>query len=441
MTPAHVRPPEMHRPILQRAGWGVADQALSSLTNFALGVLVVRSATAAGFGAFSVVFATFTVALGLSRALTSEPLTVRHSASTVSDWRRGVADATGVALATGVTLGLACILAGGILGDKLAAPLLALGVMLPGLLLQDCWRYAFFANGDGRTAFINDALYAAVLVVAFGALLTVKRASVAALILAWGGAATIAAIAGALQSRVLPAPRRSRKWGRQHSDLIPRYVGEFVASSGGSQLSVYGVGMLAGLGTLGSLRAAYVMFGPLQVLFVGVGLVAVPELVRFRHRSPRQLRLASAGLSLLLAALALAWGTAVTLMPAWAGRGILGSVWSTAHPLAAALTLGWIASAVIAGAAAAIRALGASKRGLTVRVAGSLLGVGGALAGVTLDGARGAAWGLALAACAESTLWWAQLRQALREIETRPAVAAPDPASLVMRPRAVAEKC
>jgi hypothetical protein len=48
---------------------------------------------------------------------------------------------------------------------------------------------------------------------------------------------------------------------------------------------------------------------------------------------------------------------------------------------------------------------------------------------------------LALAACVESTLWWAQLRQALREIETRPAVAAPDPASLVMRPRAVAEKC
>ena len=342
--------------VLRRASWGVADQGLSSLTNFALGVFVARSATAAGFGAFTIVFTTFNVTLGLSRALTSEPLVVRCSECSEPEWRRGTAAATGTALAVGVALGLACGLVSWIVGGTLAAPFLALGATLPGLLLQDCWRYAFFANGEGRKAFMNDALCATVLVVVFGALLRSGVASIGLLVLAWGGAATVGAIAGALQSSVVPVPQRGRNWATRHRDLIPRYLGEFVASSGAGQLSVYGVGLTGGLATLGSFRAGYLLFGPLQVLFMGVGLVAVPELVRFLRRSPRHLRLASGGLSVLLAAVALAWGIVVIWTPASVGRAILGSVWSTAHPLAIALTVGWSASGIIAGAAAAVRA-------------------------------------------------------------------------------------
>ena len=33
---------------------------------------------------------------------------------------------------------------------------LALGIVLPGMLLQDCWRYAFFAAGKGHHSFLND---------------------------------------------------------------------------------------------------------------------------------------------------------------------------------------------------------------------------------------------------------------------------------------------
>lgn len=48
-------------------GWGVGDQALSSLTNFALGLITARTVTAYEFGAFSLAFATFTAGLGLAR--------------------------------------------------------------------------------------------------------------------------------------------------------------------------------------------------------------------------------------------------------------------------------------------------------------------------------------------------------------------------------------
>ena len=401
---------------------------------------MARSATAAGFGAFSVVFASFTLALGLSRAVSSEALVVRYSGRDAVAWRRGTTNATGVAIIVGVVAGTCCAMIAPVLGGALAAPLVALGVTLPGLLLQDCWRYAFFANGEGRKAFVNDAIYAAVLLASFGALMSFGRATVASLVLVWGAAATAGAAVGMFQARTVPAPHRVRSWAREQRDLIPRYAGEFLASTVAGQLSIFLVGVIAGLGTLGSLRAAYLLFGPLQVLFMGIGLVAVPELVRILARSPRHLQRASAHLSAALAAVALTWGVTVMLTPTSLGRAVIGSVWSTAHPLAIALTMGWMASAVIAGAAAGVRALAAAKRGLAARIAGSLLGICGAVIGARADGARGAAWGLALGACVECTLWWMQLGRAVRDREPSGS-AVIDAAPFVVRRHAVVEEC
>ena len=58
---------QITRPValLHRAGWGIAVN-LSSLTNFALGVVVARAVGPAGFGAFTIVFTAYTLALGLS---------------------------------------------------------------------------------------------------------------------------------------------------------------------------------------------------------------------------------------------------------------------------------------------------------------------------------------------------------------------------------------
>ena len=95
-----------------RVSWGLADQALSSLTNFGLVVLVARSVQPAEFGAFSVVYAMFALALGAARAIAGEPLLIAHSATTVERWRWGVAGACGAALLTGALAGLGCIVAG-----------------------------------------------------------------------------------------------------------------------------------------------------------------------------------------------------------------------------------------------------------------------------------------------------------------------------------------
>ena len=83
------------------AVWGIGDQAFSSLTNFLLSIVVARNVTTEEFGAFTLAFATFTIVLTISRALTTDPLTIRYSVKATEDWKAGTSLATGAALAVG----------------------------------------------------------------------------------------------------------------------------------------------------------------------------------------------------------------------------------------------------------------------------------------------------------------------------------------------------
>src|SRR5207248_4411640 len=107
---------------VRRLGWGLADQALSSMTNFALAILVARSVSTSALGAFGLAFTTYTITLGATRALCQEPLTVRYSATGEPEWRDGAAAATGAAPVPGVLARVGCasapFLPGGPLGPS-----------------------------------------------------------------------------------------------------------------------------------------------------------------------------------------------------------------------------------------------------------------------------------------------------------------------------------
>src|SRR5439155_4829421 len=62
-----------------RLSWGLVDQAVSSLTNFAVGIYVARSLGVTAFGIFSVAWVTYGVVLNISRGLATDPLVVRFS--------------------------------------------------------------------------------------------------------------------------------------------------------------------------------------------------------------------------------------------------------------------------------------------------------------------------------------------------------------------------
>jgi O-antigen/teichoic acid export membrane protein len=407
---------------VRRVGWGVADQAVSSLTNFAVSIYVARTLGATQFGAFSLAFVTYGFALNASRGLSTDPLMVRFSGKDLPTWRRAVASCTGTAAMVGVATGACVLAAAALIGGTAGAAFLALGLTLPGLMLQDSWRYSFFALGRGGQAFLNDAIWALTLFPALLLLGATGHASVFWFVLAWGAAAAVAAAVGPLQARVMPRLRGASGWLSQHRDLGFRYLAEGTSSSAGAQLRTYGVGLFLGLASLGYVQAATTLLGPITILFLGMGLVLLPEAARLLQRAPQHLLLFCVLISGGLAAAALAWGVVLlVVVPRGFGAWLLGPIWRPAYPLVLPQTLFVMGQAVAAGAGTGLHALGAARRSLRAVIVASVLFVGLSLAGAAVGGAVGAVRGAAIAAWLGALVAWWQLRVAMRESEAMPA--------------------
>jgi hypothetical protein len=394
-----------------RVGWGVADQALSSLLNLVLGLLVARAVSAGAFGAFALAFSTYLLVVGICRALVAEPLLVRAS-DDPSDWRLSTRAATGAALVIGVVFGVLCVATGAVAGGVLGHALVALGLVLPVLLLQDMWRYAFFAAARGGRAFVTDLSCAAILIPVLTVLSVKSVDGVEPFILCWGLAALLAAIVGVALARIVPSVRLARSWIIGQKDLAFPFAGEFVVVSAG-ELALFGIGGLVGLGAVGALRGGQILLGPVRVLQLGIRLAAIPDGVRALRRSSSELRRMCVVLSVLLTAAPLAWGGALLLLPDRVGEAALGSTWKQADATLVPLSLALAGTGAMTGAFIGLRALAAAGRSLRLRLMTAPFIVAGALVGAAIGGATGAAWGTAVVVWSSVGLWWWQFRDAL----------------------------
>ena len=400
----------------RRLSWGVADQAVSSLTNFAVSIYIARTLGAVQYGAFSLAYVTYGFALNASRGLATDPLLVRFSGTDVPTWRRAVVTCTGTAVIAGLATGSIVLVAAALLNGAASLAFFALGLTLPGLLLQDSWRFAFFALGRGSQAFINDVIWGATLLPALLFLQAAGYANVFWFVFAWGATATLAAAVGPFQARVVPRLSGAWEWLLQQRDLGARYLAEGTANSAANQLRNYGVGLILGLAALGYLQAAGTLMGPFQVILYGMGLVALPEAARILRRSPRHMALFCGLFSAGLTLMALAWGvTLLVALPRGLGQWLLGPLWRPTYPLVLPTTLFIMGGCASGGAGMWLHALAASRRSLRAAVFTSVAYVLctfiGAAAGGTLGSIRGAALGTWIGAVG---YWW-QLRQALRE--------------------------
>jgi O-antigen/teichoic acid export membrane protein len=400
--------------IARRLTWGLADQAVSSLTNFVVGVYVAHELGVAGFGVFTLAWVTYGVVLNLSRGLSTDPLVVRFSGVSHDRWSAATAGSCGTAITVGAGFGVLSVLAGLAMGGSVGGAFVALGVVTPALLLQDSWRFAFFANGQGHRAVANDLLWTVAMIPLL--LLAAKNGDVAGFVLAWGGAALFAGVGGWLQTGIRPRPRQTRVWMRQHRDLGTRYMVENSANSGAGQLRMYGVAAIVDVGAVGAIRGAELLLAPFMTLLMGLNLVTVPEAARVLRRAPHRLERFCAVLGGTQAVAALGWGLALLfLVPAEVGHYVLNDVWHYAAPLILPVTVSLAAAGVIAGAAAGLRALGAARRSLRVQLISSVGYLGGGLAGAFVGGALGASWGSTILLWCGAVLWWLQLRAGLRD--------------------------
>jgi O-antigen/teichoic acid export membrane protein len=400
----------------RRLSWGITDQAACSLTNFLLSVFVARSLGAAQFGAFSLAYVTYGFAINASRGLSIEPLLVRFSSANLKTWRHATAGSTGTALLVGLATGTLALAAGLLIGGTTGTAFTALGLMLPGLLLQDSWRYAFFALGRGHLAFINDTVWAAVQIPLLIYVKMSGHANVFWFTLAWGAGAAAGSVLGVLQARVVPSLGGASNWLIQHRDLGPRYLVENAGGNASDTVRSYGISSILGVSAVGYINAANVLMGPFKIIYFGIGMITIPEAARTLRRSPRRLPLFCVAITSGLTLLALIWGVVIQIaMPLGLGHLLLGSLWRPAYPLVLPTTLSIVAMCAGTGAGVGMHALGAARRSLRAALVASVSIVVFALGGAITLGALGAVWGAAIGSWLGIVLSWWYFRQALRE--------------------------
>jgi O-antigen/teichoic acid export membrane protein len=416
------RPWRLVRQVAHRLSWGVADQAVSSVTNFAVNIYIARDLGSVQYGAFALAYVTYGFVLNASRGLATDPLMVRFSGTPLPVWRRAVATCTGTAALVGLAAGACVIGAAGVLDGAARMAFLALGLTLPGLMLQDSWRFAFFALGRGSQAFLNDVVWATVLLPSLIVLRITGHANVFWFVFAWGASATVGAAIGPLQARVVPKLAGALGWLSRHRDLGARYMAEGTAYSSAAQLRSYSVGLILGLGALGYLQAASTLMGPLQVLLFGMGLVALPEASRLLRHSPRLLPMFCVLLSVVLTLLALAWGVALlVLLPRGLGEWLLRSLWRPSYPLVLPTTIFIMGLCANVGPGIWLHALAAARQSLRAAVLTAGAWLIGALAGALAGGTLGSIRGQAVGAWVGVVVYWWQVRVAVREHGSTPA--------------------
>ena len=404
-----------------RLTWGIADQAMSSLTNFLLSIFVARSLGAAQFGAFSLAYVTYGLAINASRGLSIEPLLIRFSGTIRPTWRRATAHSTGTALLVGLFTGAGALVAGLAVGGTTGLAFVGLGLTMPGLMLQDAWRYAFFALGQGHHAFINDTVWAVFLLPALVLLRMSGHTNVFWFVVAWGAAANIAAAVAPLQARVMPNLVGAMEWLSRHRDLGPRYLLENAGGNVSTTLRTYSVSSILGLAAVGYMQAANTLLGPFTIILAGVSLFTLPEAAKLMRRSPQHLPIFCAAASVGLTVLAGIWGVVLLVgLPRGLGQLMLGHLWRPTYPLMLPATIAIMSSCFVSGALLGLHALGAARLSLRYVLRSALLSVVFAIIGALTGGTLGAMRFIAIASVISVLMSWWQFRYAMRVSGTVP---------------------
>ena len=191
----------------------------------ALASLVTSPLRSSGY---PLVISTIWTVLGVARVFSTEPLVIRYSTGTHKQWRHASKSATGTAAVIGIACGIVSAIVGSMVGGSIGVTLMVLALTFPVVLVQDAWRFAFFAQARGAQAFINDLIWGIVLIVLFAWVASTGRTTVPWFVSAWGIAAGVAAFAGMIQAGLTPAPQLARRWYRGNRDLSLPLLGEAV---------------------------------------------------------------------------------------------------------------------------------------------------------------------------------------------------------------------
>ncbi len=425
--PRHMAPPgadaetgpvsaarRLTRALRGRRALVMADQVVSSGSNFLVTIIVAGMVGRSAFGAFSVALVAYQLAMGGVRAVLGEPFLSAHSADGVAVRRRASADLLRAAFVTSLVASLVMAVAAVVISGQVTAPLLAMACVFPFLGMQDSLRYVAVVDRPGL-ALASDLSWLTAVV----ALLAVAPAGASAawFVVAWGMGGVVA-LGVALATMGVPLTGNGRRWLREHREMAAPFLAEVASARSMTYVVMLLLVPLAGLPAMGAVRAAQVYYGPLNTLFSGVYLVLVPDGAREKD-NPRRLVRFMAVASLAVAGAAAAWMATGLLLPDRIGNAMFGRTWHNAQELMLPMGLAVVAGSASTGAFAGLRSLGDARASLRARLCSLPTEAVLSLIGLVVGGAVGYAFGYATATVLIAMTWWSFFLAAVRRHRVR----------------------
>lgn len=340
------------------------DQLVSSTSNFVTGVVVARLSGPAEFGRYMLMFTIWLVAVGVHRALITEPLIVtsRHvdvrrslmARGLSADLLLGMFFSAVVATGGGVTLAA---------GAGIGMPMVALSPWFVPLLVQDYWRGMAFQHRRPGLALANDLVFAIVQIAVVGVFSLLGWRTASHMLTAWG----LGAMAGALLGyRWFPAIGRlheGKSFLTQTWSLSRWMLADFLTTFASHQSYVAFAALLLSQVDYGGFRAGYSLMGPVIVILHAAANVGLPEAARRANpEDPTPLRRFARRLSVVTSLFVIAYAVVVAI----AGKRLLSSVFGSEFApyglLATLAALQYVVAVSWFGQGIALKAAGRMRR-------------------------------------------------------------------------------
>jgi O-antigen/teichoic acid export membrane protein len=401
------------------------DQVISGASNVLMAVLAARILGVEAFGLFGIVFLVYTLAVGVSRSLVSEPLLVHPLEA---EERPG--EVIGSGLLVSVGLGVIVLLAGFVVvpwNESLGYALVVLGGCLPLLVLQDLGRYQAFAIQKPGLAIVLDVVW---LVLVFGgvaALAVTHARTLVWFIVVWAGSGAAAGLLLFLLYRVRKIPI-TLVWLRFTWGFSWRYLISFTSIQGAALVGSAAVGAIAGARALGAVQGTLLLQRPISTFVSAAGAAGVGDIRRSgtAHEVRRHIARIG-GLSTIGATLN---AIVLVILPDRLGEIILGATWYATKPLLPATAVALVCAGLIVGARTGLLGMRRPTAAVVIDLVSTVAGLVATILGAAVDGARGAVWGVAAVRALSLAPWWVtcMLRVARVQPARTPAAASAEPA-------------
>jgi O-antigen/teichoic acid export membrane protein len=398
-------------------GLTVIDQGASSVSNFALAVVVAHYSGASALGVFAILSTTYVLSQGLVRSLSSDCLLTHAESDDRLMWtyeRAGYL--TAIVLAA--SLGALVLAVSGLLPSSFTLPFIVFAVSFPLMACQDYSRYIGISRYHPGYAIRLDMAWLVLFLIAYALLRHMGLMTLPWLFGAWSGAG---ALVGVYTLRAHLARSRQRDlltfWIRSERAVGLRFAGQFMLATSWTYLIFYLLVLVISFAGIGEIKLSQLALGPVTVMAAGLqsALIALAA-ERFRRASRDAMRLLVLG-GVAMSAVTVAWGVAVYAAPVHLMTSVLGPTWPQARLLVPFMALSFTFSGMAGAATSGLRAMRAARQNMRLALVMLPFLLLFFMGGAVMYGTQGAAGGLAASMGLYAVLGWLLLVHTARRFD------------------------